>query len=143
MRERIHEKQGAVDLTDDEAKVVVDYLAANYSTNAPKADPNGRLSRTPLQGAATRYIAVDFAAPNPDAALHDITVDPQGIAWVNELNAYKLGRFDRKTYEFTEIDPPAGKAKLTVLNHMGAPVRGVGELDLDERDRPQPPLAAV
>jgi len=60
MRERIHEKRGAVDLTDDEAKTVVDYLAANYSEDAPKADPNGRLSRTPLQGGAAKYIAVDY-----------------------------------------------------------------------------------
>jgi virginiamycin B lyase len=127
MRERIHEKRGAVDLTDEEAKTVVDYLAANYSLDAPRADPNGRLSRTPLQGAAARYIAVDYAVPNLDSALHDITVDPQGIAWVNELNQYKLGRFDPKTYEFTEVSPPPGPKPLTALNHMGPPVRGVGD----------------
>jgi len=127
MRERIHAKPGAVDLTDEEARIVVDYLAANYSDTAPKADPNGRLSRTALQGAATRYIAVDYAVQNTDAALHDITVDSQGIAWVNELNAYKLGRFDPKTYEFSEVSPPPGPVKLTALNHMGPPVRGAGD----------------
>ncbi len=127
MRERIHEKPGAQDLTDDEAKIVVDYLATNYSDTAAKADPNGRLSRTPLQGAAARYIAVDYAVPNPDSALHDITVDPRGVAWVNELNLYKLGRFDPKTYEFTQIDPPPGARKLSALNHMGPPVRGAGD----------------
>jgi hypothetical protein len=31
-----------------------------------------------------------FAA---DRALHDIAVDPQGVARLNELNKYKLGRF--------------------------------------------------
>ena len=92
MRERIHEKPGAQDLTDEEAKIVVDYLASHYSDTAPKADPNGRLSRTLLQGDAARYIAVDYAVPNPDAALHDITVDPRGVAWVNQLNVYKLGK---------------------------------------------------
>jgi virginiamycin B lyase len=127
MRERIHEKQGAVDLTDDEAKIMVDYLAANYSDKAPKADPNGRLSRTALKGDAARYIAMDFAPKNSDAALHDITVDPQGIAWVNELNVYKLGRFDPKTFEFTEVSPPTGAKQLTALNHMGPPVRGAGD----------------
>jgi virginiamycin B lyase len=127
MRERIHQKRGAVDLTDEEAKTVVDYLAANFSADAPRADPNGRLSRTPLQGAATRYIAVDYAVPNLDSALHDITVDSQGIAWVNELNQYKLGRFDPKTYEFTEVSPPPGPKQLTALNHMGPPVRGAGD----------------
>src|SRR6516164_3416892 len=109
MRERIHEKRGAVDLTDQEQKTVVDYLAKNFSDTTPKPDPNGRLSRTALQGAAAKYIAVDFAVPNPDSALHDITVDPRGIAWVNQLNVYKLGRFDPKTYEFTQIDPPRAR----------------------------------
>jgi virginiamycin B lyase len=127
MRERIHEKQGAQDLTAEEQKTVVDYLAKNFSNTTPRVDPNGRLSRTLLQGDAARYIAVDYAVPNPDAALHDITVDPRGIAWVNELNQYKLGRFDPKTYSFTEIDPPPGPRKVGVLNHMGPPARGVGD----------------
>jgi hypothetical protein len=56
MRERIHEKPGAQDLTDQETKTVVDYLAKNFSNTTPKADPNGRLSRTLLQGDAARYI---------------------------------------------------------------------------------------
>jgi virginiamycin B lyase len=124
MRERIHERPGAIDLTEQEQKTVVDYLAANFSDTTPKADPNGRLSRTLLQGAAARYIAVDFAVPNSDAALHDIAVDSQGIAWVNQLNEYSLGRFDPKTYEFTQVRPPAGDAKVGVLNHMGPPTRG-------------------
>jgi streptogramin lyase len=83
-------------------------------------------SKTFSSGTAARYIAVDYAVPNLDSALHDITVDPQGIAWVNELNQYKLGRFDPKAYEFTEVSPPSGQAKLTALNHMGPPVRGAG-----------------
>jgi virginiamycin B lyase len=127
MRERIHERPGAQDLTDQEQKTVVDYLAKNFSATAPKADPNGRLSRTLLQGDAARYVAVDFAVPNSDSALHDITVDPRGVAWVNELNQYKLGRFDPKTYEFAQVDPPPGAKKLSVLNHMGPPARGAGD----------------
>src|SRR5262249_38840873 len=127
MRERIHDKRGAVDLTDEEAKIVVDYLAANFSLDAPRADANGRLSRTPLQGAAARYIAVDYAVPNLDSALHDITVDSQGIAWVNELNQYKLGRFDPKKYEFTGVGPPPGQKQLAALNHRGPPVGGAGD----------------
>ncbi|HEY6258701.1 MAG TPA: carboxypeptidase regulatory-like domain-containing protein [Xanthobacteraceae bacterium] len=127
MRERIHERPGAVDLTEQEQKTVVDYLAKNFSNTTPKLDANGRLSRTLLQGAAARYIAVDFAAPNPDAALHDIAVDAQGVAWVNELNAYKLGRFDPKTFEFTDISPPPGPRPVGILNHMGPPTRGAGD----------------
>src|SRR5437588_9209364 len=107
MRERIHERSGAVDLTDQEERTVVDYLAKNFSNTTPKADPNGRLSRTLLQGDAARYIAVDFEGPNPDGALHDIAVDPRGIAWVNQLNVYALAKFDPKTFTFTEVRPPA------------------------------------
>ena len=127
MRERIHERPGAQDLTEQEQKTVVDYLAKNFSNTTPKPDPNGRLSRTLLQGPAARYVAVDFAVPNPDAALHDIAVDPRGIAWVNELNQYKLGRFDPNTYEFTDVTPPPGPRKLGILNHMGPPTRGAGD----------------
>jgi virginiamycin B lyase len=127
MRERIHERPGAQDLTEQEQKTVVDYLAKNFSNTTPKPDPNGRLSRTLLQGPAARYIAVDFAVPNSDSALHDIAVDPRGVAWVNELNEYKLGRFDPTTYEFTEVTPPPGPRKVGILNHMGPPARGAGD----------------
>jgi virginiamycin B lyase len=127
MRERVHERPGAVDLTDQEEKTVVDYLAKNFSNTTPKPDPNGRLERTLLQGAAGRYIAVDFEIQNTDAALHDITVDPQGIAWVNQLNEYKIGKFDPKTYEFTDIPLPPGPRKIGVLDHAGPPVRGAGD----------------
>jgi virginiamycin B lyase len=127
MRERIHERPGAQDLTPEEQKTVVDYLAKNFSDTTPKLDPNGRLSRTLLQGDAAKYIAVDYDIGNPDAALHDIVVDPRGVAYVNELNVYKLGRFDPKTFEFTQIDPPPGPRPLGVLNHMGPPARGAGD----------------
>jgi len=127
MRERIPERPGAIDWTDQEEKTVVDYLAKNFSNTTPKPDPNGRLSRTLLQGAATRYIAVDFEIPNTDAALHDIAVDPRGIAWVNQLNEYKLGKFDPTTYEFTDIPLPPGPRKVGILDHAGPPVRGAGD----------------
>jgi virginiamycin B lyase len=127
MRERVHERPGAVDLTDQEERTVVEYLAKNFSDTTPKADPNGRLSRTLLQGAAAKYVAVDFVVPNTDAALHDIAVDPRGIAWVNQLNEYKIGRFDPNTYEFTDIPLPPGPRKIGVLDHAGPPVRGAGD----------------
>jgi len=105
MRERIHER-GANDLTDSEQKIVVDYLAKNFSDTAPRAEPNGRLSRTLLKGDAAKYTAVDFAGPNPDAAFHDIAVDARGVAWANQLNLYALAKFDPKTFTFSEVRPP-------------------------------------
>src|ERR1700730_1886551 len=130
MRERIHENQ-AIDLTDQEEKTVVDYLAKNFSgedgSANPRFDPNGRLSRNLLKGDAARYIAMDFQIPIPDVKAHDITVDPRGVAWVNEQNDYTLGRFDPKTYAFTQIDPPAGVSKVGLLDHLGPPARGAGD----------------
>jgi virginiamycin B lyase len=125
MRERVPERR-ATDLTDQEEKTVVDYLAKNFSTTTPKPDPNGRLSRTLLTGDAAKYIAVDFEGPNPDAAWHDLTVDPRGVAWANQLNVYSLGKFDPKTFSFTEVAPPAA-GKPGTLAHMGPPARGAGD----------------
>jgi hypothetical protein len=126
MRERIHER-GANDLTDQEEKIVVDYLAKNFSNTTPKPDPNGRLSRTLLTGNAAKYIAVDFEGPNPDAAFHDLTVDPRGVAWANQLNVYALGKFDPKTFTFSEVRPPDVGKKPGTLAHMGPPSRGAGD----------------
>lgn len=125
MRERVPERR-ATDLTDQEEKTVVDYLAKNFSTTTPKPDPNGRLSRTLLTGDAAKYIAVDFEGPNPDAAYHDLTVDPRGVAWANQLNVYKLAKFDPKTFTFTEIAPPV-VGKPATLAHMGPPAKGAGD----------------
>ena len=126
MRERVPERK-AVDLTDQEQKIVVDYLAKNFSNTIPKPDPNGRLSRTLLKGDAAKYIAVDFEGPNPDAAFHDLTVDPRGVAWANQLNVYALARFDPKTFTFTEVRPPDPGKKPGTLAHMGPPSRGAGD----------------
>src|SRR5262245_34385837 len=126
MRERIHER-GANDLTEQEQKTVIDYLAKNFSNTTPRIDPNGRLSRTPLKGVEAKYIAVDFEGPNPDAAWHDVAVDHRGVAWVNQLNVYALGKFDPKTFTFSEVKPPEIGVKPGTLAHMGPPARGQGD----------------
>ena len=118
MRERIHER-GANDLTDQEQKIVVDYLSANFNPKTPKIDANGRLSRTLLTGDGAKYIAMDFEGPNPDAAWHDIVVDRNGIAWANQLNVYALAKFDPKTLTFSEVRPPDLGSKPGTLAHMG------------------------
>ncbi len=125
MRERIHER-GANDLTDQEEKTVVDYLAKNFSNTTPKADPNGRLSRTLLKGDGAKYMAIDFEG-NPDSAFHDIAIDRRGVAWVNQLNVYALGKFDPKTLTFSQVAPPLLGAKPGTLAHMGPPSLGAGD----------------
>jgi len=128
MRERVQDNPArAVAWTAQENAILLDYLSKNFSTTTPRVDPNGRLSRTLLQGDAAKYIAVDYELENLDAALHDITVDPRGVAWVNQLNVYALGKFDPKTFTYTQIPPPSGTGKIGTLAHMGPPTRGAGD----------------
>jgi virginiamycin B lyase len=111
----------AQDLTDQEAKVLLDYVATNFSGSRagdgkPKPDPNSRLPRTLLQGEATKYIAVEYELPNPNAEPHEVTVDAEGNAWVTQRIGGKLGRLDPKTLVYTEISPPVGPSKTNRLN---------------------------
>src|SRR2546430_17265898 len=75
----------AKDLTDQEAKALLDYVATNFSSSRagsgrPKPDPNNRLPRTLLQNEATKYIAVEYELPNPNSEPHEVTVDAGGSA---------------------------------------------------------------
>ena len=103
------------DLTDQEEKVVTEYLAKNYSGEPGSANarpnPNSRLPRTLLTGDAAKYMVVDVELPTPDRDPHDITVDKRGNGWISERNGCCLGKFDPNTFTFTEYNPPAGVAK--------------------------------
>jgi len=110
----------AKDLTDQEAKVVLDYLATNFGARdraaRPKPDPNSRLPRTFLQGEATKYIAVEYELPIPDAEPHEVTVDAEGNGWVSQRRGGHLGRLDPKTLIYTDIAPPPAPSKFLRLN---------------------------
>jgi virginiamycin B lyase len=107
-------------LTDEESKVVLDYVMTNFSGSGgggrPTPDPNSRLPRTLLQGEATKYIAVEYELPNNKAEPHEIAVDLEGNGWVTQRVGGKLGRFDPKTLAYTEIAPPAGQSQTNRLN---------------------------
>ena len=99
----------------------MNYVATNFSGSRagdgkPKPDPNSRLPRTLLQGEATKYIALEYELPNPNAEPHEVTVDAEGNAWVTQRIGGKLGRLDPKTLVYTEISPPAGPSKTNRLN---------------------------
>jgi virginiamycin B lyase len=96
------------DLTDDEAKQVIDYLSANLGPTRP-LDLNDRLPRTLLEGKALHYRVVqyDISDTNLNAESHDVAVDPHGNGWVGE-RVGKLGRLDAKTLEFSEVPIPPG-----------------------------------
>src|SRR5258707_7496985 len=78
MREYIADA-GVNEVSDLEAKTIVDYLAKNYSgepgTRNQRPDPNSRLPRKLAQGTAADYIALDFELPTPDRDPHDLTTD--------------------------------------------------------------------
>ena len=96
-------------LTDQETKVAMDYVMANFSGSGGSGkatpDPNSRLPRTLLKGDATKYIAVEYELPNNKAEPHEITVDLEGNGWVTQRVGGKLGRLDPKTFSYTEIAP--------------------------------------
>src|SRR6202158_5147697 len=98
------------DLTADEAKLAIDYLATSFPPTRP-VDLNDRLPRTLLEGKALHYRAVqyDISDTSVGAEPHDVAVDPHGNGWVSQRTG-KLGRLDPKTLEYTEVSIPAGVA---------------------------------
>lgn len=111
----------AKDLTDQEEKVLLDYVATNFSRSReraarPKPDPNSRLPRTLLQGEATEYIAVEHELPIRDAEPHEVAVDSEGNGWVSQRRGGHLGRLDPKTLVYTDIAPPPALSKFLRLN---------------------------
>jgi streptogramin lyase len=116
-------------LSDEEVKLIVDYMTRNFSLETPGnrrreehpvPDPNGHLPRTLLKGTETKYVAMQFNLRR-GASPHDISVDSQGIAWISEHgenehteNGIKggiglIGRIDPKALTYTHISPPPGK----------------------------------
>jgi len=128
MQEYARGSEIARELTSEEVNVLLDYLLTNFSdANArgrgrQTVDPNSRLSRTLVTGAATKYVAVEFELPKTNVEPHEITVDNQGNGWVTQRTGGRLGRFDTKTFTYTEFDPPAGATKKVRLNGI---VRGL------------------
>lgn len=110
----------AKDLTDQEAEVVLDYVATNFGARdrgvRPKPDPNSRLPRTLLQGEATKYIAVEYELPIRDAEPHEVTVDADSNGWVSQRRGGHLGRLDPKTLIYTQVAPPPAPSKFLRLN---------------------------
>jgi|GEM_PF-624978 virginiamycin B lyase len=119
----------AKELTSQEVNVLLDYLVTNFSDAEARGgrgrqpvDPNSRLPRTLLQGDATKYIAVEFELPKTSVEPHEVTVDNKGNGWVTQRTGGRLGRFDVKTFTYTELDPPPALSKKVRLNGI---VRGL------------------
>ena len=98
------------DLTEDEAKLAIDYLSSNFAP-IRQVDLNDRLPRTLLEGKALHYRAVqyDIYDTNLGSEPHDVAVDPHGNGWVSQRSG-RLGKLDPKTLEYTEVSLPPGVA---------------------------------
>ena len=109
-------------MTDQESGVLLDYILNNFAEGeggravTSKPDPNSRLPRTLLTGAATQYVAVEFEIPTPGTQPHEISVDSEGYGWITQRRGGKLGRLDPKTLSYTEISPPPAASKTVWLN---------------------------
>jgi virginiamycin B lyase len=108
-------------LTSQEVNVLMDYLAANFSSarngrTRETVDPNSRLPRTLMKGDAMKYMAVEFELPNNKAEPHEVTVDNLGNGWVTQRTGGRLGRFDVNTFTYVEFDPPPAASKKVRLN---------------------------
>jgi streptogramin lyase len=115
---------GLPDLTDEEATVVLNYIATHFPPR-PYPDPNSRLPRTLMKGEATKYRVVQYKLEDALSETHDIAVDPQGNGWANQRIGGKLSRLDGKTLEYSEVIPPLTKAKRAILGNPQISAAGV------------------
>jgi len=120
MRENMQALPADKQMTDQEAKVALDYLAANFPP-MPTPDPNSRLPRTLPQAQETQYVAVEYEMVNHDAEPHDVTVDLHGNAWANERTGGNLAHLDPANFSFEEVALPPGDSKKL---RLGAITRG-------------------
>ena len=112
----------APQLTAQEEQTLLDYLASNFTAGAggrtpqPQPDPNSRLPRTLMTGLQRRYVAVEFVLPDPGVEPHEVTSDFQGGGWVTQRRGGKLGVLNPVTFNYEEVDPPAGPSAKMRLN---------------------------
>ena len=133
MRQNIR-NQGLKDMTEDDAKTLVDYFATNFPPVA-NYDDNSRLPRTLLQGKARKYRVVQYDLPNDAAEPHDVASDPYGNGWVNQRTGGKLGRLDGKTLEYREISLPPGKSDIARPGNLQIDSNGLAWLPDASSDR--------
>lgn len=127
MRTYMQGSSQAKDLTDAEAKALTDYVLQNFAgnrpgrTGPPVPDPNSRLPRTLQTGQAAKYITVEFTLPDTKVEPHEVAADLQGNAWVTQRTGGRLGRFDRVSMQYREVDPPKAKSKNRLNGIVRAP----------------------
>src|SRR5688572_28858182 len=58
------------------------------------------------KGAGTRVIITEWDLPRPTIQPHDVVVDSKGVVWYCDFGDQKIGKFDPKTGQVTEIAIP-------------------------------------
>lgn len=115
-----------LNLSDQESETLLAYILKNFAEGtsgrapAKKPDPNSRLPRTVLKGAAAQYVAVEYEIPTANTEPHEVTVDSDGNGWATQRRGGKLGRLDPKTLTYSEISPPPAKSSSVQLNAIWA-----------------------
>jgi streptogramin lyase/cytochrome c5 len=123
MRDLMRES-GKPDITEKEAAVLLDYVAANMPP-LPPPDPNSRFPHVLMQGEARNYRVVQYDLVDKGAETHDVAVDPDGVGWANQRIGGKIGRFDPVTLEYSEITPPLTTAKKARPGNLQISSKGV------------------
>ncbi len=112
----------ATPITDDEEKVLLSYVSANFGPAPggpkPKPDPFSRLPRTLQPPEARDYMVVEYELANTRAEPHEMAVDPLGNGWATQRVGGKLGRLDAKTLEYIEYAPPPASSSTVRLNAL-------------------------
>jgi virginiamycin B lyase len=117
MRAYMQGSNQAKDLTDDEEKVLLDYVVTNFASTRQgggggrKVDANSRFPRTLMTGQGQKYVAFEFTLPNPKVEPHEVAVDLEGNAWLPQRTGGRLGKLDVRTLEYKEFDPPKANSK--------------------------------
>jgi virginiamycin B lyase len=96
------------ELTADQAKTLVDYLAKNWP---PKTAP-----AAPVVSGNTLVDIQEWEVPTPNSMPHDPLAASDGSIWYTGMSANVLGRFDLTTRQFKEFKlktPGSGPHGLT------------------------------
>jgi streptogramin lyase len=98
-------------ITEEEAGIVIEYLAENYLP-LPPPDPNGRFPFELQPEGVRDYRVVQYELEDPLVENHDIAVDPWGHGWSNQRRGGKLGTLDPVSYLFREVELPPNETGL-------------------------------
>jgi len=135
MRNRPFGMEPSAEITDQQRDELVKYLVKNWGPEVPSPNAARDLPKTWLQGAAAKYMAVEFEIPEKPYT-PEVAVDSQGIAWVSEQFKGNLGRLDPDTMTYTRISlPPVRSGKFSRNAIAVDPQDRVWVMDGEPNDR--------